>query len=117
MEIEGLFAVIATADMERSEAFYTALVGRGPDDRPMDGLIQWRDLPNHLQVVQDAEKAGASMATIVTPDMAAARKALQDAGLSLGQDIQGDFGIIAQIDDPDGNRLTLAEPASPSRFD
>ncbi|WP_111735854.1 VOC family protein [Roseovarius amoyensis] len=110
MKIQGLFAVVATADMVRAEAFYTSLIGRRPDDRPMDGLVQWRDFPDNLQVVEDAEKAGHSMITIVTPDMTAARQDLENAGLKLGEDIQGDFGIVAQIDDPDGNRLTLAEP-------
>ncbi|UZD69378.1 VOC family protein [Brucella sp. JSBI001] len=111
MNIQGLFAVVSTADMDASEAFYTALIGRAPDDRPMDGLIEWRNLAGAgLQVAHDAGKAGSSEVTLVTPDMAAARRALADAGLTLGEDIQGDFGIIAQIDDPDGNRLTLAEP-------
>lgn len=48
--------------------------------------------------------------TIVTPDMATARQDITSASLDLGRDIQGDFGIVAQIDDPDGNRITLAEP-------
>jgi hypothetical protein len=40
-----------------------------------------------------------------------ARKRLAVASLQLEPDIQGDFEIIAQITDPDGNRLTLAEPS------
>jgi predicted enzyme related to lactoylglutathione lyase len=50
------------------------------------------------------------MITIVTPTMAKIRKTLGAGGLQLESDFQGDFGIIAQINDPDGNRLTLAEP-------
>lgn len=111
MRIQELFAVVATADMDRAETFYTSVMGRGPDERPMDGLIQWRGLPENLQIVQAAENAGRSMITIITPDLTAARQELREAGLKLGEDIQGDFGIIAQIDDPDGNRLTLAESA------
>ena len=55
MQIEELYAAVVVSDMQRGEDFHTALLGRGPDDRPMDG-------------------------------------------------------IIAQIEDPDGNRLTVAEP-------
>ena len=111
MEIQGLFAMAAVSEMERSEAFYTALLGRGPDDRPMDGLIQWRNFDDAgIQVALDATKAGHSQITIVTPSMDTARRDLEAAGLDLGEDVQGDFGVIAQIDDPDGNRLTLAEP-------
>lgn len=111
MEIQSVYTVASVADMNRGEAFYTALIGRGPDDRPMDGLIQWRGIGTAgIQVSLDASKAGHSLMTIVTPDMEAARNALKGAGLELGEDIQGDFGVLAQIDDPDGNRLTLAEP-------
>lgn len=111
MEIQGLFAVASVSEMERGEAFYTALVGRPPDDRPMDGLIQWRGIGTAgIQVALDPTKAGHNGITIVTPDMSAARRDLEAACLDLGDDIQGDFGILAQIDDPDGNRLNLAEP-------
>ena len=112
MEIQGLYAVASVSDMDRSEAFYAALLGREPDDRPMDGLIQWRAIGTAagIQVSLDAEKAGHSVITLVTPEMDAARRDIEGGGLDLGEDIQGDFGVLAQIDDPDGNRLTLAEP-------
>jgi hypothetical protein len=58
----------------------------------------------------DADRAGQSNMTIVVPNMSVARGELRERGLDLGDNIQGDFGIIAQIDDPDGNRITLAEP-------
>lgn len=111
MKIQGIFAVACVSDMERSIRWYAGLMGRDPDDRPMDGLVQWRS--GHgagLQLVLDADKAGASLITIVTPTMDTARRQLAASGLRLEADIQGDFGIIAQLSDPDGNRLTLAEP-------
>ena len=111
MHIQGLYAVVSTAEMGRAEAFYTPLLGREPDDRPMDGLIQWRPTDTAgIQVVLDADKAGHSQITIVTPSMETARADLAGRGLQLGKDIRGDFGIVAQIEDPDRNRLTLAEP-------
>jgi predicted enzyme related to lactoylglutathione lyase len=117
VDIQGLFAAAAVSEMERGEEFYTALLGRRPDDRPMDGLIQWRDIVGQagIQVVLDEQRAGNGNMTIVTPDLSAARVALSGRGLTLGDDVEGDFGILAQIDDPDGNRLTLAEP--PRSFD
>lgn len=111
VQIEELYAVAVVSDLDSGERFYAALLGREPDDRPMDGLIQWRGLAGRagLQVVLDPERAGQGSVTVVVPDLAAARSHLGERGLSLGDDIQGDFGILAQIDDPDGNRLTLAE--------
>ncbi|MGF1473038.1 MAG: VOC family protein [Rubrobacteraceae bacterium] len=110
MIIQELYAVANVADLDEGEAFYTRLFGRGPDDRPMDGLIQWRQETFGVQLARDEAKAGRSAITIVTPSMAEARNQLADRGLELEPDIQGDYGIIAQISDPAGNRITLAEP-------
>jgi predicted enzyme related to lactoylglutathione lyase len=111
MRIQGIYAAVAATDMKASEDFYTKIFGRGPDDRPMDSLIQWRDVAGaNVQVFLNAKNAGASMATIVVPDMDEARASLSDAGLSLGEAQSGDFGRIAHIVDPAGNQITLAEP-------
>lgn len=111
MKIAEIFAVACVTDMERSVDWYTRLIGRAPDDRPMEGLVQWR-VGNGagLQLVLDGKRSGSSLITIVTPEMDLARKRLAAASLELEPDIQGDFGVLAQISDPDGNRLTLAEP-------
>jgi hypothetical protein len=42
MEILGIFAVVSVSDLERSVEWYARLMGRAPDDHPMDGLVQWR---------------------------------------------------------------------------
>ena len=81
----------------------------------MDGLVEWHDLGGAgIQLVLDAEKAGASGITIATPKMSHAREELGSVEFELEPDIQGDFGIIAQISDPDGNRITLAEAPKPA---
>jgi len=111
MQIEAIFAALVTRDLTLTEPFYTTLLGRGPDDRPMDGLIQWRGVSGaNIQIFEDDEHAGHSRCTIVVPDMDAVRSILAESGHTLGPDIQGTFGTIAQIRDPDGNLVTLTEP-------
>ena len=111
MRIQGIYAALATADMAVSEAFYTNLFGRGPDDRPMDGLIQWRDVAGaNIQIFADPDIAGSGRLTIVVPLMTGARSALAEFGIEIMGEREGDYGRIAQVTDPDGNRLTLAEP-------
>ena len=61
-------------------------------------------------VVWNRNGAGAGRLTIVVPKMESARHALSEIGVSLSGEKQGDFGKIAQISDPDGNLITLAEP-------
>lgn len=113
MQIQGIYATLTATDMERAETFYTTLFGRSPDDRPMDGLIQWRDVAGaNIQLFLDEKSAGHGRCTIVVPKMSEARATLEAAGLSLRDERQGDFGRIAQLDDPDGNLITLAEPPS-----
>ncbi len=111
MLFRSILAVACVRDMARSVDWYSRFIGREPDDRPMDGLVQWRLGDGAgLQLVRDVDKAGSSMVTVVVPDMPTTRERLTRASLDLGPDMQGDHGVIAQLDDPDGNRLTLAEP-------
>lgn len=111
MKIQGIYAAIATKNMKAAETFYTGLFERGPDDRPMDSLIQWRNVSGaNVQVFLNEKNAGSSMSTIVVPDMDEARKSLDAIGIKLGNVAKGDFGRVAHLRDPDGNQLTLAEP-------
>lgn len=111
MDIQCVFAVACVSDMDRSIDWYSKLMGRRPDDQPMRGLVQWHNVDGiGLQLVLDKDMSGFSLITIVTPTMAKTRETLSTTGLQLEPDFQGDFGIIAQINDPDGNRLTIAEP-------
>lgn len=115
MQIQGIYAALATASMEKSEQFYTRLFDREPDDRPMETLIQWRNVAGaNIQIFHDAKNAGSGRLTIVVPDMDDARRTLEEIGVTLTNELKGDYGRIAQIADPDGNRITLAEPPSRS---
>jgi predicted enzyme related to lactoylglutathione lyase len=113
MQIQGIYAALAAASMDRAERFYTQLFERAPDDRPMDGLIQWRNVAGaNIQIFQDPENTGSGRLTIVVPKMDEARRSLEEMGVKLTGELEGDYGRIAQITDPDGNRITLAEPPS-----
>ncbi|MGX5843612.1 VOC family protein [Mesorhizobium sp. ArgA1] len=113
MQIQAIYAALAAANMDQAEQFYTLLFERGPDDRPMEGLIQWRDIAGaNIQIFHDQEHAGSGRLTIVVPKMHQARKSLEEIGARLAGETEGDYGKIAQVTDPDGNRITLAEPPS-----
>jgi catechol 2,3-dioxygenase-like lactoylglutathione lyase family enzyme len=111
MEIQGLYAVANVDDLPRSEDYYTKLLGRGPDDRPIEGMIQWRGFGSAgIQLFADQEKAGQSVMTIVTPDIAETQRKLAEEDIELGEIQRGPFGALAQLFDPDGNRINVAEP-------
>ncbi|MDB5540720.1 MAG: hypothetical protein JWQ89_2447 [Devosia sp.] len=48
MSVTGIFAEVCVADVERSVARYTKFFGRPPEDRPLDGSVQWRDGPDTI---------------------------------------------------------------------
>ncbi|WP_245420676.1 VOC family protein [Mesorhizobium sp. WSM3876] len=113
MQIQGIYAGLATASIASAEKFYTQLFDREPDDRPMDGLIQWRNVAGaNIQIFHDKENAGSGRLTIVVPKMDQARRSLEEIGAEVTAEMEGDYGKIAQLADPDGNRITLAEPPS-----
>ena len=41
MNLQKLYPALFTSDLAAAEAWYTKLLGRGPDYRPMDSLLHW----------------------------------------------------------------------------
>ena len=97
MKVEKIYPSLLVADLAAAERWYTDLLGRGPDHRPMPTLLHWELFG----------EAG------LIADLAAERRRLESAGIVLGEYIAGDYSTLAQVRDPDGNLVTLA--TSPSR--
>ena len=114
MKLQKIYTFLLTADLAAAEDWYTKLLGRGPDNRPMDTLVQWELFPQGgVGLSTDEEIAGRGVMFLIVDDVAAERRRLQGLGISLGDDIEGDYSTLAQVRDPDGNLLTLATPPSP----
>jgi len=113
MNVRKIYTALLTTDLAAAEGWYTKLLGRGPDNRPMDTLVQW-ELFDHggLALSSDDEIAGRGVMFLYVDDVAAQRRRLQGLGIVLGNDIEGDYSTLAQVRDPDGNLLTLATPPS-----
>src|SRR5215207_9441665 len=114
MKLQKIYSALLTTDLARAENWYTKLLGRGPDYRPMETLIQW-DLfaQGGLQLATDDNLAGNGALFLIVGDIPKERQRLRDLGISLGEDDQGDYSTLAQVSDPDGNLITLATPPSP----
>jgi len=113
MNLQKTYTALLTADLAAAEGWYTKLLGRGPDYRPMDTLVQW-ELSDQggVALSTDDEIAGRGVMFLVVDDVAAERHRLQSLGIRLEDDIKGDYSTLAQLRDPDGNLLTLATPPS-----
>jgi catechol 2,3-dioxygenase-like lactoylglutathione lyase family enzyme len=114
MKLQKIYSALLATDLAAAESWYTKLLGRGPDYRPMETMIQW-DLfaEGGLQLVTDDNLAGNGALFLIVGDIATERRRLRDLGISLGDDIQGDYSTLAQVRDPDGNKVTLATPPAP----
>jgi catechol 2,3-dioxygenase-like lactoylglutathione lyase family enzyme len=113
MKLQKIYTALLTGDLAVAESWYTKLLGRGPDYRPMDTLVQW-ELFDHggIALSTDNDIAGRGVMFLYVDDVAAERRRLQGLGIVLGDDIEGDYSTLAQVPDPDGNLLTLVTPPS-----
>ena len=115
MKLQKLYTALLAKDLARAEEWYTKLLGRGPDFRPMDTLVEWELNPHGgLQLVSDDSLAGHGAISLVVEDVEAERERLDALGISLGESMQGTYSTLAKVRDPDNNLIVLATPPSPS---
>lgn len=113
MNLQKIYPALFVADLAAAEGWYTKLLGRGPDHRPMNTLLHWELFDQAgLMLSSSGEIAGRGVIFLYVDDIAAERRRLQGVGIVLGDDIEGDYSTLAQVRDPDGNLITLATPPS-----
>ena len=113
MKVEKIYPSLLVADLAAAERWYTDLLGRGPDHRPMPTLLHWELFDEGgLMLSTSDEIASRGSVFLYITDLAAERRRLESAGIALGDDIAGDYSTLARVRDPDGNLVTLATPPS-----
>ncbi|RJQ85557.1 VOC family protein [Amycolatopsis panacis] len=106
--IRRILAQSTVTDLGRAEDWYTRLFGRGPDARPMAGLLEWHLGETYgLQVWSEPGRAGASTVVLEETDLDAAAAHLRAAGLGHEAAQPGGGARILPLTDPDGNRVVL----------
>ena len=111
MNLQKIYPALLTADLAAAEGWYTKLLGRGPDHRPMYTLLHWElSDQSGLMLSSSEEIAGQGVIFLYVADLAAERRRLEGLGIALGDDVEGDYSTLAQVRDPDGNLITLASP-------
>lgn len=78
----GMLGNATVSDLARAEHWYAQLIGRGPDRRPMPGLLEWQLGPGFgLQVYCEPERAGHSTVVLEVADLDAHAARLAEAGI------------------------------------
>lgn len=109
MAVEHVLAVVPVADIAPASRWYERLLGRAPDNRPMDSLAEWRVTESAwLQVTQDAPRAGNTLLNFAVDDLPAHRADLLSRDLVPGEIQTVNKGVqLSAIADPDGNTITF----------
>ncbi len=111
MPIQKLYAQLSCADLKTSAAWCGQLFGRSHDIAPMDGLKEWHHGDGAgFQLVSNPDGAGHGAMTLILAELPAEHERFMKAGLVVGDIVTGDFASFAQLSDPDGNTVVLAEP-------
>ena len=109
MTIEHVLAVVPVADVDTARSWYERLLGRAPDNRPMDILLEWRVTDTGwLQVSHDTDRAGTALVNFAVDDLDAHLAGLRINGLTPGPVQNVNKGVqLSAISDPDGNIITF----------
>ena len=110
MPLKNVLAGIAVSNLEHAEVWYDNLLGRAPDTRPMDELVEW-EFPGGgwLQVFVSQERAGRCSITLVETDFDARLQQLNNLKVRIQSVIQGDAVKTCIVHDPDGNQIVFAQ--------
>ena len=113
MKLQKFYAVLSTEDIDAAEAWYSKLLGRAPDFRPMNTMVQW-ELSDQggLAISSDELIASTGALFLIVDDVEIERRRLDGLGIEIGDDLEGNYSTLAQVADPDGNLITLATPPS-----
>ena len=107
----SVMAVLSVANFGDCLGWYERFFGRGADQRPMDGLAEWRLTDTGVvQLVHDPERAGRSRLTLGVAELDETITCLAERGVTSGEVIEGVIARLASITDPEGNTITLAQP-------
>src|SRR4051812_5831415 len=109
MEIRNVLAQATVRDQDAAERWYSKLFGRGPDARPMDGLLEWHfgDVTG-VQVWTEADRAGCSSVVITVSDLDAVADHLKAVGFTDATPTEATSSRVLPVEDPDGNRIVFA---------
>ncbi|OKJ13553.1 VOC family protein [Kitasatospora sp. CB01950] len=108
MTIRRLLAQLTVTDLDPAVAWYTALFGRGPDARPMAGLVEWHLADTYgVQVWAEPDRAGHSTVVLDESDLDARLARLTAAGIDHGGARPATSSRILPVTDPDGNRIVF----------
>jgi catechol 2,3-dioxygenase-like lactoylglutathione lyase family enzyme len=112
--IDVLFAGIPVRELEPAVEWYGRFLGRPPDMAPNETERTWQLTDDGwIYVVEDLDRAGRGLATLLVDDLDARIVELNNRGIETGA-VQrlNEATRKLVVEDPDGNRISLGEVSS-----
>src|SRR4051812_8020747 len=101
MSVEYLFAALPVADYASARAWYERFFGRDPDLVPNEIEACWQMTKTAwVYIIEDVDRAGTGLVTLLVDDLAAWTEEGDDSIPGMRR---------AEITDPDGNRIQVAQ--------
>lgn len=109
MSIDHVLSVVPVTDIRGAREWYERLIGRAPDNQPMDTLVEWRLTESGwLQVFNDPDRAGNGLVNFAVTDLDRHLAELSTRGLTPGEVQLANKNVrLSTVIDPDGNRITF----------
>lgn len=108
MTVTRVLAQSTVSDLAAAEDWYTRVFDRGPDMRPMPGLLEWHlGATFGVQVWAEPDRAGCSSIVLDESDLDAIAARLNDVGIINDGPQAATTSRILALTDPDGNRLVF----------
>ena len=113
MAINGVLAQITVSDLAQATEYYGRLFGRGPDENPMPGLLEWHFTSEAgLQLWADSNRSGKSTVVFNDDDLESVAARLDAAKIEHGGIEDATHFQILQVLDPEGNHVVFTSASS-----
>jgi predicted enzyme related to lactoylglutathione lyase len=111
MSYVNVMPSLQVSEFDATVEWYERLIGREPDRRPMDGCVEWQLAPTGgIQVYRNPETPVAATLIVGVDDIDAEVPALAGRGIMAEPyDVPTGQFRIAQLQDPAGNTVVLAQ--------
>ncbi len=110
MPVYNAIASVPVKDLKSACQWYERFLGRPPDSKPMSDLAEWKfEQGGWFQLYQLPEQAGRGSVTFVVGRLEQHVQDLEHCTLA-----RRDAMKVVLLEDPDGNRIAMAEAVDPS---
>jgi hypothetical protein len=114
MAIDVLFAGVPVAELGPAIDWWERFLGRPPDMTPNESERTWQLTDDGwIYVVEDRERAGNGLTTLIVDDLDARVGELNESGIETANvERLNENTRTLMLADPDGNRIQLGEVSS-----